>query len=1094
MFTVRWMTLRHDDKSVTFKVGDTKNFSYNAMESVNKVDFIDIACEEYSQEILGFSELSANGNSTPYFEPIVDTTSPTLTPFEGSDFILEEIEAELSDTSYKSGIDDAECDLEKDILLLEAILNSEPLSPLPNHANYFPEVRKELKICEAKPDGTSIDEPPEVELKDLPPHLEYAFLEGNNKLPVIIAKDLSVGEKAALIKVLQSHKRAIAWKLSDIKGINPEFCTHKILMEEDYTPAVQHQRRVNPKIHDVIKKEVEKLLNAGLIYPISDSPWVSPVHCVPKKGGFTVVENEQNELIPTRLVTGWRVCIDYRKLNEATRKDHFPLPFMDQMLERLARNEYYCFLDGFSGYFQIPIDPNDQEKTTFTCPYGTFAYRRMPFGLCNAPGTFQRCMMAIFHDMIEKTMEVFMDDFSVFGSSFSTCLTHLEKMLKRCEDTNLALNWEKSHFMVKEGIVLGHKISKSGIEVDRAKIDVIAKLPHPTTVKGIRSFLGHAGFYRRFIQNFSKIARPMTHLLEKETPFYFSKECIEAFNTLKRNLTEAPILIAPNWNEPFELMCDASDFALGAVLGQRHEKHFRPIHYASKTMNEAESRYTTTEKEMLAVVYAFEKFRSYLVMNKCTVYTDHSALKYLFAKKDSKARLLRWVLLLQEFDFDIVDTKGAENLAADHLSRLESPHENKLDPKEINEKFPLETLSSIASLDASTPWFADIANYHAGNFVIKGMSTQQKRKFFKDVKHYFWEDPFLFKICADQVIRRCVFGKEAHDILTACHDGPTGGHHGANYTARKVFDSGFFWPTIYKDAHELVKNCNSCQRQGKVSQRDEMPQNSIQVCEIFDVWGIDFMGPFPSSKGNKYILLWPLHYLSKWVEAKAIPPMTPRVVFTHRLSTAYHPQTSGQVEVSNRGLKRILERTVGENRASWSDKLDDALWAFRTAYKTPIGCTPYKLVYGKACHLPIELEHKAYWALKHTNFDLKTAGDHRKVQLNELNELRDEAYENSLIYKEKTKRIHDSKIKNRVFNIGDRVLLFNSRLKIFSGKLKTRWSGPFTITQVFPYGTVELSQNSGPNFKVNGHRIKHYFGGDVPQLVVPDLQTFPNVQ
>ncbi|GJU27782.1 reverse transcriptase domain-containing protein [Tanacetum coccineum] len=387
-------------------------------------------------------------------------------------------------------------------------------------------------------------------------------------------------EKAALIEVLKSHKRAIAWKLSDIKGIDPEFCTHKILMEEDYEPTVQHQRRVNPKIHDVIKKEVEKLLDAGLIYPISDSPWVSPVHCVPKKGGMTVVKNDENDLIPTRLVTGWRVCIDYRKLNEATRKDHFPLPFMDQMLERLAGNQYYCFLDGFSGYFQIPIDPKDQEKTTFTCPYGTFAYRRMPFGLCNAPGTFQRCMMAIFHDMIEKTMEVFMDDFSVFGDSFSTCLSHLDKMLKRCEDTNLVLNWEKSHFMVKEGIVLGHKISKSGIEVDRAKVDVIAKLPHPTTVKGVRSFLGHAGFYRRFIQDFSKIARPMTHLLEKETPFFFSKECIESFNTLKRKLTEAPILIAPDWDLPFELMCDASDFAIGAVLGQRKNKHF--LHYVAR--------------------------------------------------------------------------------------------------------------------------------------------------------------------------------------------------------------------------------------------------------------------------------------------------------------------------------------------------------------------------------------------------------------------------------------------------------------------------------------------------------------------------------
>ncbi|GKD82234.1 reverse transcriptase domain-containing protein [Tanacetum coccineum] len=288
-------------------------------------------------------------------------------------------------------------------------------------------------------------------------------------------------------------------------------------------------------------------------------------------------------------------------------------------------------------------------------------------------------MMAIFHDMIEKTMEVFMDDFSVFGDSFSSCLANLDRMLKRCEDTKLALNWEKSHFMVKEGIVLGHKISRKGIEVDKAKIDVISKLPHPTTVKGIRSFLGHAGFYRRFIQDFSKISRPMTHLLEKNTPFIFLEDCILAFQTLKKKLTEAPILIAPNWDQPFEIMCDASDYAIGAVLGQRIEKHFRPIHYASKTMTEAETNYTTTEKEMLAVVYAFEKFRSYLIMNKSVVYTDHSALKYLFNKKDAKARLLRWVLLLQEFDFKVIDTKGAENYAADHLSRLENPLENTLE-------------------------------------------------------------------------------------------------------------------------------------------------------------------------------------------------------------------------------------------------------------------------------------------------------------------------------------------------------------------------------------------------------------------------------
>ncbi|GJU96129.1 reverse transcriptase domain-containing protein [Tanacetum coccineum] len=500
------ITLRVNDEDVTFNLDQTTRYSstYDDM-SVNRIDVIDVASEEYSQEVLG--KWLHFGRNRGF----------------------------LKDDSISPKIDHAVCDPEGDICLIEKLLNNDPFQLPPMNL-------KQVEVTKVK---SSIEEPPELELKDLPSHLEYAYLEGTDKLPVIIAKGLKDDEKEALLKVLKSHKRAIAWKITDIKGIDPRFYTHKILMEEDYKPTVQSQRRVNPKIHEVIKKEVIKLLDAGMIYPISDSPWVSPVHCVPKKGGITVVANEDNELIPTRLVTGWRVCIDYRKLNEATRKDHFPLPFMDQMLERLAGNEFYCFLDGFSGYFQIPIDPQDQEKTTFTCPYGTFAYRRMPFGLCNAPGTFQRCMMAIFHDMIEKTMEVFMDDFSVFGDSFATCLSNLDNMLKRCEDTNLVLNWEKCHFMCKEGIVLGHKISKSGIEVDRAKVDVIAKLPHPTTVKGVRSFLGHAGFYRRFIQDFSKIARPMTHLLEKETPFVFSKDCIDAFETLKKKLTEAPILVVP---------------------------------------------------------------------------------------------------------------------------------------------------------------------------------------------------------------------------------------------------------------------------------------------------------------------------------------------------------------------------------------------------------------------------------------------------------------------------------------------------------------------------------------------------------------------
>ncbi|GJW64158.1 reverse transcriptase domain-containing protein [Tanacetum coccineum] len=349
------ITLRVGKKAITFNLDQTLRYTanYNHM-TANRIDVIELACEEYSQEVLGFSDSVAYGNPSPDYDPIVSNSSPTLTPFGDSDFLLlEEANAfiAINDEPISREINATYYDPEGDILILETLLNSEPLPPLPNHKDYSPGIRKELKVIEAKTVKSSIDEPPEVELKDLPPYLEYAFLKGDDKLPVIIAKDLKDEEKAPLIKVLESHKRAIAWKLSDIKGVDPEFCTHKILMEEDYEPTVQSQRRVNPKIHDVIKKEVEKLLDAGLIYPISDSPWVSPVHCVPKKGGITVIKNDDNDLIPTRLVTGWRVCIDYRKLNEATRKDHFPLPFMDQMLERLAGNQYYCFLDGFSGYF-----------------------------------------------------------------------------------------------------------------------------------------------------------------------------------------------------------------------------------------------------------------------------------------------------------------------------------------------------------------------------------------------------------------------------------------------------------------------------------------------------------------------------------------------------------------------------------------------------------------------------------------------------------------------------------------------------------------------------------------------------------------------
>ncbi|KAK1618069.1 hypothetical protein QYE76_023586 [Lolium multiflorum] len=543
-------------------------------------------------------------------------------------------------------------------------------------------------------------EDPVFDLKPLPDNLKYAHIDDKKIYPVIISSKLSEIEEERLLEILKKHRGAIGYTLDDLKGISPSICQHAINMEEDAKPVVEHQRRLIPKMKEVVRNEVLKLLEAGIIYPIADSRWVSPVHCVPKKGGMTVVPNDNDELIPQRIVVGYRMCIDFRKVNKVTKKDHYPLPFIDQMLERLSKNTHFCFLDGYSGFSQIAVKAKDQEKTTFTCPYGTYAYRRMPFGLCNAPATFQRCMSAIFHGFCESIVEVFMDDFSVYGNSFDNCLRNLDKVLQRCEETNLVLNWEKCHFMVNEGIVLGHKISERGIEVDRAKVEAIEKMPYPRDVKGIRSVLGHAGFYRRFIKDFSKISKPLTNLLQKDVPFVFDDDCKEAFETLKKALTTAPVVEPPDWNLPFEIMCDASDFAVGAVLGQRVDKKLNVIHYASKTLDAAQRNYATTEKELLAVVFACDKFRPYIVDSKVTIHTDHAAIRYLMTKKDAKPRLIRWVLLLQEFDLHIIDRKGADNPVADNLSRLENIA---YDPVPVNDSFPNEQLAVIKVSSRESP-------------------------------------------------------------------------------------------------------------------------------------------------------------------------------------------------------------------------------------------------------------------------------------------------------------------------------------------------------------------------------------------------------
>ncbi|XP_070050266.1 uncharacterized protein [Nicotiana tomentosiformis] len=582
------------------------------------------------------------------------------------------------------------------------------------------------------------------------------------------------------LAVLQRRKKAIGWTLADIRCISAAFCMHKIKLEDGAKLPIEHQRRLNESMQEVVKMEIIKWLDTEVVYPISANSWTFRFNVSQRRG--------------TR-----------------------------------------CY----SGFNQILIVPEDQEKTTFICPYGTFSFKRMPFGLCNVPTTFQRCMMAIFMDIVEDYLEVFMDYFSVVGDSFDDFLANLDK--------------------------------------------------------GVRSFLGHAEFYQKFIKDFSKVVNPLCKLLEKDAKFHFNDDCMRDYEQFKLKLTTTHIIISPNWSLPFALMCDASNVAVGAILGQRINKNFHPVYYASKTMNSFQVNYIVMEKELLAIVFAIANFRPHLMGARANVHTDHAALRYLMRKKESKARLMRYVLLLQEFDIDIQDKK--EN----------------------------------------------------------------------------------------GVTRRCVPYEEESDILWSCHSSPYGGSSWWIKNDGKVLICGFYWPTLYKNANNLVE---------VVSLSNNEARSVVAFLKRNILTRFGTPRAIISDEGSYFC-------------NEAFDTLLGKYGVTHKVITHYHPQASGQVKVFNREIKSILSKTVNANRSNWSKKIDDALWAYRMTYKTPIRMSLYWLVFVKACHLPLELEHKAMWDLEKLNLDWDVAAKLRVTHLNKLDEFQYNAYESSSLYKEKMKYLHD---------------------------------------------------------------------------------------
>eukprot|EP00253_Pinus_taeda_P029953 PITA_29953 len=542
-----------------------------------------------------------------------------------------------------------------------------------------------------------------------------------------INANLTPEQETKLIHILRKHKNAFAWDYPDIKGIDPQLCTHHIYIENDAKPVRQPQRRLNPHLKEVVKDELQKLLDVNFIYPISDSKWVSPLVVVPKKNGK------------------WRICVDYRELNKATQKDHFPLPFIVQVLDTLAGNKLFSFLDG---------------------------------------------------------LEVYMDDFTPYREEFDPTLETLEKFQQRCIATRLCLSHKKCYMMITEGLILGNYISAAGIEVDPSKIQILLLIPTPTTQTEVRSFLGFSAYYRRFIEHYSRIAAPL-YALTGNIDFLWTEKCERAFNDLKKIVSTAPVLRGPNWDLPFQISSVTSDTTIGAVLRQEEDRKPYAIYYISKNLSPAELNYAVTEKEFLAVIHAINKFRHYITGYPVILYTDHSIIKYLANKPVRNCRITRWLILLQEFDITIKDRPGKENPVVDFLSRMPKP----VDAAAVEDQFPDEHLFVVA---VQTPLYVDVANYLAVGKLPKHLTPNERKQIVQRSTRFSWIRGYLFHIGADMQIRRGVRQDEIFDILKACHDQPCGGHFADRRTTHKVLHTGYYWPTIFKDAKKFVQACDSC--------------------------------------------------------------------------------------------------------------------------------------------------------------------------------------------------------------------------------------------------------------------------------------------
>jgi hypothetical protein len=966
-----------------------------------------------------------------------------------------------------------------------------------------------LPILEDVRDIQSVFPPDVTNASQLPILTQDTFSEGNmgNISPTItidisvkegVVENINLGanctpdEVASYTALFQEFRDVFAWSYEEMPGIDPSIVIHEIKTYPDAKPVRQKLRPVHPKKLAAIKAEVEKLLKSGFIYPVPLTEWVSNLVPVAKKQGTI------------------RVCVDYRDLNKACPKDNYPTPFIDQIIDNCAGSVVFSFMDGFSGYNQIEILPADQHKTAFICPWGTFAYRKLPFGLKNAGATFQRAMSYAFHD-IKHIAEPYLDDLPAHSSNRPDHIDHLRAIFLRCRFYRIRLNPHKCIFVVESGRLLGFIVSKDGIRVDPLKIQAILALPPPKNLTQLQSLQGKANFLRRFICNYAEITKGFMRLLQKNVPFIWDDTAQRSFNALKHALTHAPLLHPPDYTKDYLLYLAASTSTIAMVLVQEDsngEEHV--IYYLSKSLSGPELRYSHVEKLAMAAVIAVQRFRHYILLRTTTVIANSNPMYHVLTRQVLGGKYSKWIVILQEFDLEFTKAKAKKSLVfAELICALPSADEN----NEPRDPLPDESLFLISTSD---PWYGDILLYLQTQRFQPNISREERRRIRHHSRRYLILGDTLYRRGIDTILRRCLIHEEAERVLNDCHLGACGGHLSGMATAQKILRAGYFWPSIFKDCIEAVKKCPPCQIFNKKARTHPTALHPIIAIGPFSKWGIDFMQCKPTSAGGHSYIIVAVDYFTKWAEAmptflndgrtaalflfnhiitrfgvphaivtdhgahfknQMMSELHVKLGFRHENSSPYYPQANGQVEAINKVLKTMIQRMVGENKTSWHLQLFSALWAYRTSAKTSTGFTPFQLVYGIEAVLPIECEIPSL-KLKVELLPHTSAEEERFLYLSKLDETRRDAALINEAHQKRIKSQYDKSVQPRAFAEGDLVLVYDqAHDKLGTGKLEPMWHGPYIVKRVLHKGAYELVDYDGISLGEprNGLYLKKYY-------------------